>query len=415
MQIEVNEIEPCKLTIKYTADAAQILDKRGEILTHFKKAPVPGFRQGKASLDAIKVHYRTQIDESLKRALAEDAYHNTLFEKKLKPHGAPRFNTLLLADGKFTCEFDLYTKPDFELLPYQGLQIPQPPPPQTIPELTEKLLQELRVRFGDSAPYTDTDFIQDGDSVILDYEGSLNGEIVPHLCATGEMITVGRSNIGTFDSSILGMTMGETREFDLVVPEGGLASLSGKTVHLKVTLSMGSKTTPCPLDDTLAAKVGKKDMAELREFAAGTASASIQNKARADLNEAIANKLVDMNTIDVPNWMTLSEAQYLVQQAKMDWNVISDEDKEQYMTMATKNVKLSLILDKVREDNPEAQLTDQEVFDVLKRNLAKTNVQQPIDEVIQQMNKTGYLQILFSRIRDEHAMDFITKTVQLIE
>jgi trigger factor len=415
MQIEVNEIEPCKLSIKYTADAAQILDKRGEILNHFKKAPVPGFRQGKASIDAIKVHYRSQIDESLKRALAEDAYHNTLFEKKIKPHGAPRFNTLLLADGKFTCEFDLYTKPDFELQPYQGIEIPKPHEPQNVTELTEKLLQELRVRFGESAPYTDTDFVQDGDNVILDYEGSLNGEVVPHLCATGEMITVGRSNIGTFDASIMGMTLGETREFDLVVPDGGLASLSGKTVHLKVTLSMGSKTTPCPLDDTLAVKIGKKDMEELRMFAAGTAQASLQNKSKAELNEAVANKLVDMNTLNVPNWMTLSEAQYLVQNAKMEWALISDEDKEQYLTMAEKNVKLSLILDRIREENPEAQLTDQEVFDILKRNLAKTNVQQPLDEVIQQMNKSGYLQILFSRIRDEHAMDFITKQVKIQE
>jgi trigger factor len=415
MQIEVKEIEPCKLSIHYVADAEEILNKRGEVIAHFKKAPVPGFRPGKASVDAIKVHYKTQIEESLKRALAEDAFHNTLFEKKLRPHGAPRFNSLLLADGKFTCDFDLHTKPDFELQPYQDLEIPKPHADQTTLELTEKMLQELRIRFGEAVPYNETDFVQNGDNVIVDYEGSVDGEKVDHLCAVGEMLTVGASNLTQFDDNLLGMIMGETREFDLVVPDAGLPSLVGKTVHLKVTLNMGSKTTPCPLDDTLALKFGKKDFAELKAFASGTAEAAIQNKSKQNINEAVAGRLVESNKFDVPNWLSLSEAQYLVHNAKLDWNILSDLDKEKYIEMGAKNVKLSLILDKIRESNPEAQLTDQEVFEVLKHNLAKTQVKQPLDEVIQQMNKTGYLQILFSRIRDEHTMDFITKTVKLVE
>src|SRR5271154_5630109 len=114
MQIEVNEIEACKLSVHYEANALEIMDKRAEVQAAFKKAPVPGFRSGKpVPMDAIKMHYRQQIEESLKRALAEDAFHNTLFEKKLRPHGAPRFNSLLMVDGKFTCEFELFVKPAF--------------------------------------------------------------------------------------------------------------------------------------------------------------------------------------------------------------------------------------------------------------------------------------------------------------
>jgi len=47
--------------------------------------------------------------------------------------------------------------------------------------------------------------------------------------------------------------------------------------------------------------------------------------------------------------------------------------------------------------------------------LARTQVKEPINEIIDKMNKSGYLQILFSRIRDEHTLDFVTKTVQFIE
>jgi trigger factor len=415
MQIEVKEIEPCKLSVNYVADAAEILNKRGEILTHFKNAPVPGFRPGKATMDAIRVHYRTQIEESLKRALAEDAYHNTLFEKKIKPHGPPTFNSLLMADGKFTCEFELYTKPEFELAPITGLEIPKPPEPETEAELTEKMMQELRVRFGEVSPFEENDFVQKGDNVIIDYEGTIDGERQDPLCATADTVTIGKDQFGFFDDHLLGMKAGETREFDILIPENTLPSLAGKRAHMTVTLHTGSKTTPYPLDDTLAERLGMANFDALKEYVRSTAMASIENKRKQLVTDAVANLLIANNTVAVPNWMALSEAKYLAHQSRLDWNTLTDADRETFLQMADKSVKLSLILDRIRDDNPEAQLTDQEVFEVVKRNLAKTKVTASMDEVIQQMNKSGYLQILFSRIRDEHAMDFVIKSVKLVE
>jgi trigger factor len=415
MQIEIKELEPCKLSIRYEADAGEIFNKRGEVLQNFKKAPVPGFRPGKASVDAIKVHYKNQIEESLKRALAEDAYHNTLFEKKLKPHGAPRFNNLLLADGKFTCEFDLNTKPEFEVAPYTNLEIVKPHETMDASALTEKMLQELRVKAGEVTPYVEGEFVQHGDNVILDYTGSVDGVKIDNLCGEGEMLTIGVSQLVEFDDNLLGMMLGETREFDLVVPENGLPSLVGKTIHFVATVNMGSKTIPAPLDDSLAAKVGKKDYAELREFVHATASARITERFKASVNESIAHKLVDDNHFEVPAWLALSEAQYLAHNAKLDWNVIPDLDKEKYIDMGSKNVKLSLILDKIRELEVDAQLTDQEVFDMIKHNIANSEMKTPFDDVIKEMNRTGYLQILMSRIRDEHTLDFIVRSARIVE
>jgi trigger factor len=415
MQIDIKELEPCRLSVHYESGAEEILNKRGEIIKHFKKAPVPGFRPGKASLDAIKIHYRTQIEESLKRALAEDAYHNTLFEKKIKPHGAPRFNNAMLADGKFTCDFDLHTKPDFEPAPYKNLEIPKPHEPMTDIEVAARMMQELRVKAGEVTPYSESEFVQHGDNVIVDYDGLVDGEKVENLCGQAEMLTVGTSQLTEFDDNLLGMAIGETREFDLTVPPTGLPSMVGKVIHFVVTLNMGSKNTPCPLDDTLAQKVGKKDLAELQEFVQGAAQGRVMESFKAQVNEAVAHRLVDTNLFQVPNWMSLSEAQYLAHQAKLDWATILDLDKEKYIELATKNVKLSLVLDRIRELEPEAQLTDQEVFDMIKQNISKSKVTTSFDDVIKEMQRTGYLQILMSRIRDEHTLDFVVKNSRIIE
>lgn len=416
MDIQIKEIEYCKLSVNYVADAGEILNKRGEILKHFKKAPVPGFRPGKANLDAIKTYYKTQIEESLKRALAEDAYHNTIFEKKLRPHGAPKFNSLFIGDGKFTCEFEMIVKPEFELQDYKGFEIPKPHEPISALELTEKMMQELRIRYGSSSPYQENDFVQNADNIIIDYEGTCDGVKIDSLCAQGEMLTVGASKLPNFDDNLLGMKVNEVREFDLVVPNTGLPSFAGKTVHFKVTVTMGAKNDPCPLDDTLASKVGKKDLEELREFVTKTAMARVSHAFRISLTEAVAFKLLNNHVFEVPNWLVLSEAQYLVHNSNMQWETLADVDKEKYMETARNNVKLSLILDRVRDSEPEAQLSDNEVFEMVKQNIAHSrNLTASPDDIIKEMNRTGYLQILFSRIRDEYTLDFIIKTLKMVE
>ena len=256
MQIEVNELEPCKLAVHYEANALEIMDKRSEVQNAFKNAPVPGNRPGKASIEVIKIHYRQQIEESLKRALAEDAYHNTIFDKKLRPHGAPRFNNMLLDGGKFVCEFEISTKPDFVIPEWKTFELPQPHNQMVESEIAELMLQELRVRFGETEPYGDTDFIQNGDNVILDYKGSIDGVDIPQLCAEAEMVPIGKGQLQGFDTNLLGMQCGETREFDFIIPENTLPSMAGKTAHFTATLTTGSKNRPCPLNDELAVKMG---------------------------------------------------------------------------------------------------------------------------------------------------------------
>jgi FKBP-type peptidyl-prolyl cis-trans isomerase (trigger factor) len=113
--------------------------------------------------------------------------------------------------------------------------------------------------------------------------------------------------------------------------------------------------------------------------------------------------------------MALSEAQYLAHQSKIDWEVLADLDKEKYIKMAKKNVKLALILDKIRETDVKSQLTDQEVFELIKDNLTRSKVQTSLDEVMKELGRTGMLQILMQRIKDENTLDYVVKTVKVLE
>lgn len=273
----------------------------------------------------------------------------------------------------------------------------------------------MRVRKGTNEPFSETDSAVIGDNVMLDYQGSCDGEKMETLCAEGELLTLGKSAVKEFDEQIVGMKLGDTKNFSITVGENSFPSIQGKTVEFTVTLNMGSKSIPLPLDDSLAQIFGKKDFAQLREAVVASATTQIASKQKDLLNEAISKKLIAEHEIDVPGWMSASEAQYLAQQSKVNWEALPKEDKDKLTQIAVDNVKLALILEKIRETEPEALIDDKEVLEIVKSNLSQQKSNRSLDELIKEMQSTGYLQIIFSRIKDEYALDYIAKTVKVVE
>lgn len=418
MDIQLKELEYCKYNVVYTAGVDEVLNKRSEILNLFKKAPISGFRQGKAPIEVIKRNYKDQIEESLKRGLLEEAYHNVVFDKKLRVFGPPQFTSILLVGNSFTCELILNTKPEINLSNYKNMEVPKPHEPITTEELSQKILQEMRVRAGETLPYSETDFIQSGDNVIINYETFCEGQRVDNLCLEGELITIGngRGILVNFESNLLGMNMGEVREFDLTAPSDALPSIANKVLHFTVTLVNGSKTVPAALDDELAKKMEKNSFAELQEFVGKTAMAQISNMYKSAIGNSICAKLLEEITFKVPDSLKISEAQYLNHAAsKTDWNTLPDSDKEKYLSMAENNVKLSLIFDAIRSEDPEALLTDQECWDMIKENIVRSKLNSSVEEVIKGLEQSGKLQIIMTKMKEEYTLNYLIKSTRVIE
>jgi len=416
MQITAQEIEYCKLKFHCEAEADQIDNKKTEVLMLFKDLPVKGFRKGvKASMDTIRIAYAKEINNSLKQALAEEAYHNALFDQDVKAFGAPQFSNISLADKKFVCDFECLVRPKFELKQYKELEIVKKPSAFNVEEEIEKTIEGLRNKFGESRPFEEADFVQTGDTVIIDYEAFCDGVKIESISGQGQLMNVGQTTLPGFDENLLGMKNGEVRQFYIKAPEDSMPSFAGKEIKFVVSLAMGSKTTPMSLGDELAQKAGKATFAELREFVVGFIQAKIQEEERAKNIEQITKLLIAEHDIKVPSWLSLSEAEYLVANSGLKWIDLPDTDKEHYLNMANQNVKLSLILEAIRDKEPEAQLSDQEVLASIEQNLGSVKTKKEIDEFMMQLNKSGRLSLLATRMRDEYVLDFILKNTKIIE
>lgn len=415
MEIEVKEIEYCKLNVSCVANTEEINTKRNEVVKIFMRAPIPGFRKGKATQQAIKHYYKNQIDEAVKRALAEEALQQSIVEKSLRPLGAPHFNSIFMGlDNAFSCNFTIHNKPDFELMDFKSMEVPKPHVAMTAEDYAQKIFQNLREQHGEKLPFDENDVASMGDMISVSYDAFADGIKQDNLCAEDETFALGTSKIANFDENVVGMKLNETREFNILVPETAASELAGKPLTFKVTLHMGLKLNPAPLDDQLAVKLGKTTFSELEIIVRAEAANVLDQQTRNALQQSVIARLIAGHDFKVPDWLALSEAKYLAANAKVDWDTLEDAVKEAYVNQAARNVKLSLVLDKMRECEPEAQLSDQEVMDIVKGHLNLSSGKS-VEEALKEINNLGYLQVLYNRIRDEYTIDFAVKSVKVIE
>jgi trigger factor len=414
MQIQVKEVEYCKIEVSCLADSDEVLEKKGEILKIFKDAPVPGFRKGKATAQIIENYYKNQINDALKKALMEEAFHQAMFQKEFKPIGAPSFSESFLQPLNFSCQFQVHKRPDFELQNFRSWEIPEPHINSSESDIKNKLVQDMRTLYGERTLFTDDNFLEIGDVASVSYEAYLDGTKMDNLQSEGDVITVGESNIPNFDKNILGMHVGDSREFEITVPDNASPDFVGKTIRFNAKVNMAMKITPAEFNNDLAQKNGKESAQELDEDLSKKAFATYQKRVQALKNNALITKLVTSHDFKIPNWLAIAEAKILIRQSKMEWDSADEKTRSQVANQAAQNIKLSLILEKVRDSEPDAQLSDSELLQYARNYLSSNSQGASVDDLIKNMNNAGYLQVLINKLKDENTINFLVKTVKYI-
>jgi trigger factor len=415
MEVQLKEIEYCKVSANYKADLEAITNKQNEALKQLRKLAIPGFRAGKAPDFAIKNHFKTKIDEWVKVELIKQGFDDVLFETKIKPIGRPDCVAANLGEFTFDCTFEIMKKPDFDLKEYKGLEIPKPAEDHTQAEVAEQMLQDLRLRHADLVPYSETDFVKVGDQITMDFEITVDGQPLPNGKAEGQLYTLTQNNsvFPELDSNLLGMNAGQTREFDVVLPEF-FNDNKGKPAHIKATVHMGTVSVPAPLDDELAKKEGFDSLAELRMKIDGVASFKLKQTELGKVADQLSKQLIAKNEMVLPDYLVKMEAEMSANMYGKKWDDLSDVEKEEFMGRADKSVRLSLILNAVQEAEPECVLSDNETVEAIKVRLQEMGVQD-IEGQFNQMQANGQLLGLAASLKNEFTVQWLVKQAKIIE
>jgi trigger factor len=413
--LQCDEIEYCKIKAHYIADSDLVDEKIEEAVRNIMKSgvAVPGFRKGRAKYEHYKSHFRKNIKGMVKRELIAHAYDDVVFETRMKPLGYPQVLSAELDGLNFWCDLLFLKKPDFEVTGYKDLEIPKPHIEKSSSNMEEEMLQELRTHYGDVVPYGENDFIQEGDQVTMDVLCEMGGEKVDEFSSEGFFHVVGNSSIPNFDDNIMGMSVDEERSFDVTLDSKFTDEFAGKTVKLTIKLHMGTKKTLCALDDDLAKRAGHDDFKKLRTAVSGAVSQKMQALQTSEISQQVISRLLENNDFEVPVWLTLTESQQAVGREGKVWDDLDDNQREAINEVSKKKVKLSLILDSIRDVEPDVVYTDEELVMHLRQRLLDEG--RNADQILSSAQVDGTLIGMIASLKDEATMQWVRDNAKIVE
>jgi trigger factor len=413
MTIQVQEVDLCKLNVHYVAEPEKVRAARLRVVDRIKKekVPVKGFRPGAAPTQAIELQMKSTIDSLAAKDLVSEAYNDLLFEHKIKTMFYPQVTSQSFDKDQFYCEMMVWKKPDVELKEYKGFSIPKPAS-EPVTELVAKMIQNLRVKHGESRPYGEGDFVQQGDKITLDIKVESEGQVVSELTQEGLVYNVGQ--FSKLDENLLGMVPDETKNFKVSMDEDTpLESLKNKVVDFTVTLHMGMRTDLAALDDAFAQKVGFPTYEKLESYASSVVMSQSQQKERNDLTNQVLVRLLEHNEINVPGWLVEMEAQNVARNRGMDLKTMPPETKSRLFTEAERAVKLSLILDSIREAEPDTSFSERELLNSLRMKVSGTGGNP--DDFIKKSTEDGSIFGIVANMRDSATVEWVIKNSTIIE
>ena len=341
---------------------------------------VAGFRKGKAPRVVIEGMYGSDIfHEEAVQEIAPEAFDFAVSEEKLETVGTPSVADFSVDENKvctITFTTDLY--PVVTLGEYKGLEAPYAEPEVKDVEIDGQL-EATRKR---NARYVDVERpVQNGDTIVLDFEGFVGG--VPFEGGKAENYTLeigSGSFIPGFEDQLVGMSAGQEGEVNVTFPEQYDPKLAGKDATFKVKVHAVREPQLPELDDEFAKDVSEFDT--LDEYKADLKAKTLERKrqnAEMDFKNAVVTEAIDRMEVTVPASMIDEKADEFLMNYSDSMGLprgrVSRADlikalgftEESYAAMmrpvAERQVKADLLFDAVAEaEGLEATDEDKEEF-----------------------------------------------------
>ena len=316
LQVEKLEKNMAKLTIEVSAEEFEKA-VQAAYLKQRKNIAVPGFRKGKVPRQMIEKMYGPEIFyDDAANALIPDAYAKAYDECELDIVSQPTIDVVQIEKGKaFIFTAEVATKPEVTLGEYKGLKVDKVSNRVTAKEVDAKLEEEQKKNARTVAVLDRA--VQDGDEVVLDFEGFVDGVAFEGGKGENYPLTIGSGSfIPGFEEQLIGAEAEKEVEVNVTFPEEyHSADLAGKAATFKCTVhEIKVKELP-ELDDDFAAEVSEFDT--LDEYKADI-KAKIKEQKIADGNrqkeDQAVEKAVANATMEIPQAMIDTQANQMAQE-----------------------------------------------------------------------------------------------------
>jgi trigger factor len=273
---------------------------------------MPGFRKGKAppSLVIQRLGFGAVIQEAVRDSLPE-WYEQGLLRSGVSPIGDPEIEIVSSpeAEGEaLEFKFEIGVRPKAELGEYKGIEVGKAEAEPT-DEIVDREIERIREGFTKLEPVERT--AADGDVLLIDYEGLIDGKAFDGGKETDGMLELGSGRfIEGFEAQLSGAKGGEQREVKVTFPEDYQAEhLSGKEAVFTVDVKEVREKVLPELDDDFASEASEFDtLEELRADIAKRVSEAVDERAEQDFRVAAVDAAAEAATVEIPDDLVTARA-----------------------------------------------------------------------------------------------------------
>lgn len=356
MERKINTLEHCQTEVLVTFDKNEFEAAKTKAFNKLKKnVSIKGFRKGNApdSLVKEKINQVELLDEAINSLLPE-AYKAIIEEDKVEPYAQPQIEVKEFAEDKLVVRFLITTAPVCELGEYKGLNVGKEEAKVSEEEVeteVKTVLDQnatLALKEGES---------KEGDTVVIDFEGFVNGEAFEGgKAANYELVLGSHSFIPGFEEQCANHKAGDEFDVNVKFPEQYVENLAGKDATFKIKLHEVKEKVLPELTDEFVKGLNLNGIETVEALKESKKANLLANKT-AQLRKAYLDKLlaeIQKNSkVDIPEAIVTSEVesrkQRIEQQIKQSGldldsylNIVG-QDKEKFLATLTEEARKDIV------------------------------------------------------------------------
>ncbi len=372
MQVTETLNEGLKRGYSITVTAAELDEKVNEKLVEAQpEVEMKGFRKGKVPMSMLKKQFGQRVLGEAMQETIDGAMNAHFEETGDRPAMQP---DVKMTDDDWKEGDDVNVSMSYEALP----EIPEV-------DLKSISLEKMVVKAEDEAvdealanlAETAQDFAardageaaQDGDQVVMDFLGKVDGEAFEGGAAEDYPLVLGSNSfIPGFEEQLVGVKAEDVKDCTVSFPEEYQAEhLAGKEAVFTCTIKEVKSPVAAEINDELATKFGAEDLAALKSQISERLEAEYAGAARAVQKRALLDALDDKVSFELPVSLVEAEAGQIAHQLWHEENPEVEghdhpeiETKEEHTKLAERRVRLGLLLAELGQ-KAEVEVTDAEM------------------------------------------------------
>ena len=431
MEVTQTKSEGLSRTFAIKVPASELQAKLDERIEEIRpQMKLKGFRPGKVPASHVRKMYGQDLMGELINKLVTETNQKALEDNELRPAGQPDvqidgdMEAVVKGEADLSYNMNVDVMPEFEPADVTKLTITRP-----VAEVSQEQIDEALARIAEQntqyEPRAKTAKAKDGDAVVMDFVGKIDGEAFEGGSAEQQTLVLGSGQfIPGFEDQLVGVKAGEEKEVTVTFPEEyGAEHLAGKEAVFEVKVHEVRAPKTADVDDEFAKGLGLESLEQLTGLMKDQLKAEHDGASRAKAKRNLLDQLDEAHSFDLPPNMVEQEFNQIWQQlqAEMDAGRTADEDKDksedelkvEYRKIAERRVRLGLVLAEIGRV-ADVRISEQEVNQALVREARQyPGQEQQVVEFFR--NNPGAMAQLRAPIYEDKVVDHILEVAEITE